>query len=60
MSIEGQGHFFTFAKGLLYMKIKLAFLETTGKGVKLGHMKNALFGVLTIAMYSTPKIAFFR
>ena len=28
-------------------------------GVKLGHMKNALFGVLTIAMYATPKGAFF-
>ena len=28
-------------------------------GVKLGHMKNALFGVLTIAMYTTPKSAFF-
>ena len=27
--------------------------------VKLGHMKNALFGVLTIAMYTTPKSAFF-
>ena len=24
-------------------------------GVKLGHVKNALFGVLSIAMYTTPK-----
>ena len=28
-------------------------------GVKLGHMKNALFGVLTIVMYTTPKSSFF-
>ena len=28
-------------------------------GVKLGHMKNAHFGLLTIAMYTTPKIALF-
>ena len=28
-------------------------------GVYLGHMKNAIFGVLTIAMYTTPKSAFF-
>ena len=28
-------------------------------GVKLGHVKNALFGVLTIAMYTTPKSAFY-
>ena len=28
-------------------------------GVKLGHIKNALFGLLTIAMYTTPKIALF-
>ena len=30
-----------------------------GGGVKIGHMKNALFGVLTIAMYTTLKSAFF-
>ena len=33
------------------------WIEVTG--VYLGHMKNALFGVLTIAMYTTPKSAFF-
>ena len=27
------------------------------RGVKLGHVKNALFGVFTIAMYTTPKSA---
>ena len=29
-------------------------------GVKVGHVKNAIFGVLTIAMYTAPKSALTR
>ena len=29
------------------------------RGVKLGHVKNTLFGVLTIALYTSPKSAFY-
>ena len=44
-----------FEGGFLLVVIKAV------SGLKLGHMKNALFGVLTIAMYTykTPKSVFF-
>ena len=47
-----------FIKGLVN-QLRLPLTELLFTGVKLGHLKNALFGVVYIAIVKTPKSAFF-